>query len=273
VYLVEKHRLTVQRSCSCVGISRAAFYRVGNASSERDRELIDAINLLIERHPRWGFWKSFKALRRNGHRWNHKRVYRVYCDLRLNQKRRAKKRLPQRIKQPLWVPQQPNQVWSADFMSDTLYAGKTFRTFNVIDDFNRECLGVEIDTSITGRRLIRVFERLQKERGLPRVLRTDNGPEFLSGEFVAWAEAAGMMIHYIQPGEPNQNAYIERFNRTYREEVLSLYVFQSLSEVREITYWWRNDYNEVRPHDSLGDLTPSDCMTRYTRNSTLQLST
>ena len=138
---------------------------------------------------------------------------------------------------------------------------------------DRECLAVEIDTSLTGRRLIRVFDRLQQERGLPAVLRTDNGPEFLCGEFVAWAEAVGMIIHYIQPGEPNQNAYIERFNRTYREEVLSLYVFRSLNEVREITYWWRNDYNEVRPHDALGDLTPSDCMAHYTRNSTLQMST
>jgi putative transposase len=102
----------------------------------------------------------------------------------------------------LLVPQQPNQVWSADFMSDTLYAGNRFRTFNVIDDFNRECLAIEIDTSITGKRLIRVFERLRLERGLPDVLRVDNGPEFLSGEFVAWAEAAGIIIQYIQPGEP-----------------------------------------------------------------------
>jgi putative transposase len=122
-------------------------------------------------------------------------------------------------------------------MSDSLYAGKRFRTFNVIADFNRELLHVEIDTSITGRRLIRVFERLRLERGLPQVLRTDNGPEFLSGEFVAWAESAGMSIQYIQPGEPNQNAYIERFNRTYRTEVLDLYLFRTLNEVREITHW------------------------------------
>jgi putative transposase len=122
-------------------------------------------------------------------------------------------------------------------MSNSLYAGKRFRTFNVIDDFNRELLHVEIDTSITGRRLIRVFERLRLERGLPQVLRTDNGPEFLSGEFVAWAESAGMSIQYIQPGEPNQNAYIERFNRTYRTEVLDLYLFRTLNEVREITHW------------------------------------
>jgi putative transposase len=268
-----EHRLSVQRSCRCLRFSRAAYYRASHSASDRDADVIAALNKLIERHPRWGFWMSYKVLRRQGHRWNHKRVYRVYCQLRLNQKRRSKKRLPNRIKQPLWVPQQPNQVWSADFMSDTLYGGKTFRTFNVIDDFNRECLTIEIDTSITGKRLIRVFERLRQERGLPEVLRTDNGPEFLSGEFVGWAEAAGMMIHYIQPGEPNQNAYIERFNRTYREEVLSLYVFRSLSEVRETTYWWRNDYNDIRPHNSLGDMTPSDYMLHYTRNSTLQLST
>jgi putative transposase len=158
-------------------------------------------------------------------------------------------------------------------MSDALHTGNRFRTFNVIDDFNRECLAVEIDTSLTGRRLIRVFERLRNERGLPDVLRTDNGPEFLSGEFVAWAESAGIFIQYIQPGEPNQNAYIERFNRTYREEVLNLYLFRNLVEVRETTYWWMIEYNEQRPHDSLGNMTPLNVMQNYTRNSTFKLST
>ena len=164
--------------------------------------MVEAINAMIDSHPRWGFWKTFKALRRKGHGWNHKRVYRIYCNLKLNQKRRAKKRLPQRLKQPLLVPSLPNQVWSADFMSDTPYTGKRFRTFNVIDDFNREIIHIEIDTSITGKRLIRIFERLRLERGLPDILRVDNGPEFLCGEFVAWAESAGMTIQYIQPGEP-----------------------------------------------------------------------
>lgn len=263
----------MQRSCNCIGLSRAAYYRVPVSASVADQDVIKALNALIERHPSWGFWKCFKALRRLGQTWNHKRVYRVYCSLRLNQKRRTKRRLPKRVKQPLMVPQRPNQVWSADFMSDALYAGRRFRTFNVIDDFNRECLAVEIDTSITGTRLIRVFERLRVERGLPDVLRTDNGPEFLSGDFVAWAETNGMFIQYIQPGEPNQNAYIERFNRTYREELLSLHLFNNLSEVREATYWWRNDYNELRPHDSLGDMTPVEFMENYTGNSTFNLST
>lgn len=262
----------MQRSCRCVGLSRAAYYRTPQGH-DRDAEVIDGINKVIDKHPRWGFWKSFKALRRKGHRWNHKRVYRVYCELRLNQKRRARKRLPKRVKVPLIVPQQPNQVWSADFMSDTLYMGKRFRTFNVIDDFNREVLHVEIDTSLTAKRLIRVFERIRLDRGLPDVLRTDNGPEFLSGEFVAWAEAAGMMIHYIQPGEPNQNAYIERFNRTYRNELLDLYLFRNLAEVREATYWWMIEYNEQRPHDSLGDLTPIEYMSKNAGDSTYKLST
>ena len=122
------------------------------------------------------------------------------------------------------------------------------------------------------RRLIRVFEKLRSERGLPDVLRTDNGPEFLSGDFVAWAESVGVFIQYIQPGEPNQNAYIERFNRTYREEVLNLYLFRNLAEVRETTYWWMNDYNELRPHDALDDMTPLEYMETYTGNSTFKLS-
>ncbi len=270
--MVAEHQLSVRRSCNCIGLSRAAFYRTPQRN-DRDAEVIKAINALLEKHPRWGFWKCFKALRRNRYRWNHKRVYRVYCALNLNQKRRAKKRLPKRVKMPLHVPQQPNQVWSADFMSDTLYAGKRFRTFNVIDDFNREVLKIEIDTSITGRRLIRVFEQIRLDRGLPNLLRVDNGPEFLSGEFIDWAQSVGMMIHYIQPGEPNQNAYIERFNRTYRNELLDLYLFRNLAEVREATYWWMIEYNEERPHDSLDDHTPAEHMSKNAGNSILQLPT
>ena len=193
----------------------------------------------------------------------------MYCKLKLNQKRRAKKRIPPRTRRSLFVPEQPNQVWSADFMSDSLYAGKRFRTFNVIDDFNREILAIEIDTSLTSKRLIRVFERLREQRGLPKVLRVDNGPEFLSHEFVGWAGSVGMAIQYIQPGKPNQNAYVERFNRTYRNEVLDLYLFNDIDEVREKTYWWMIEYNEERSHDSLEDLTPVEYMMKKSGNSIL----
>jgi len=271
-YLVTEHGLSVQASCRSIGVSRAAYYRSTTQSSDRDAEIIAALNGVLEHHARWGFWKCYKALRRTHHAWNHKRVYRVYCTMGLNQKRRAKRRLPTRTRQPLFVPERPNHVWSADVMSDALYAGNRFRAFTLIDDFNREAVAIEIDTSLTARRLIRVFERLQKTRGLPDILRVDNGPEFLSGELVGWAEAAGMTIRYIQPGEPNQNAFIERFNRTYREEVLDLYLFDSLADVREITYWWIIGYNEERPHDALEDLTPAEYMAHTAGNSTLNLS-
>jgi len=271
--MTKEHGLSVRRSCSCIGISRAAYYRPAQPNNIKDAEVIEAINSVIERHGRWGFWKCYRALRSKGYPWNHKKVYRVYRSLGLNHKRRAKRRLARREKHPLFVPQRPNQIWSADFMSDALYARGRFRTFNVIDDFNRESVAIEIDTSITAKRLIRVFEVLKYARGLPDVLRVDNGPEFTSGEFTAWAENNGMVIRYIQPGQPNQNAYIERFNRTYREEVLDLYIFESLSEVREKTYWWRIAYNEERPHDALGNMTPAAYMENYAKNSTYELST
>lgn len=197
----------------------------------------------------------------------------MYCKLKLNQKRRAKKRIPPRTRRSLFVPEQPNQVWSADFMSDSLYAGKRFRTFNVIDGFNREILAIEIDTSLTSKRLIRVFERLREQRGLPKVLRVDNGPEFLIHKFVGWAGSVSMAIQYIQPGKPNQNAYVERFNRTYRNELLDLYLFNDIDEVREKTYWWMIEYNEERSHDSLEDLTPVEYMMKKSENSTFELST
>ena len=254
---MNEHRLSVVQSCFCLGLSRSSYYKKMNVRD--DSCIIEALNELVSKYSRWGFWKLFKVLRKE-HRWNHKRVYRVYCEMRLNQKRRAKKRLPQREKHPLYAPLCADEVWSADFVSDSLRCGKKFRTFNVIDDFNREVVHIEIDTSLTSHRLIRVFEQVKAERKLPRVLRCDNGPEFLGAEFVSWAESAGMAIMYIQPGKPNQNAYIERFNRTYRTEVLNLYLFDDLEDVREVTYWWMLDYNNKRPHDSLDSLTPVEYM-------------
>ncbi len=238
----------------------------------KDAEIIAALARLVEGRPNRGFWKCFKILRREGYDWNHKRVYRVYKQMKLNVRRAAKKRLPKRVRVPLYVPRLPDTVWSADFMSDALFNARRFRTFNVVDDFNREALHIEIDTSITSPRLVRIFEWLRTEHGLPQVLRTDNGPEFLGEIFTSWAKQAGMAIQYIQPGKPNQNAYIERFNRTYREELLNQHLFASLDDVREATYWWMIEYNEERPHDSLGDLTPLEARENIAGNSTFKLS-
>lgn len=265
--------MSVSRGCQCVGLSRAAYYREPIDWATRDAEVISVLDTLVESHPRWGFWKYFDRLRALGHGWNHKQVYRVYCSLGLNQPRRTKRRLPARERMPLLVPGHPNQVWSADFMSDALYQGPRFRTFNIIDDFNREGLAIEIDTSLRAARILRVMDRLKKERGLPDVLRVDNGPEFLSQILIDWAKDNGVLIQHIQPGKPNQNAYIERFNRTYRNEVLNLYLFRDLDEVREITSRWLVSYNEQRPHDALGGLPPAVYANITAGNSTLELST
>ena len=196
----------------------------------------------------------------------------MYCALKLNIRRKAKKRVPTREPLPLVVPAEANQVRSADFMSDSLYNGTRFRTFNVLDDFNREALAIEIDTSFTGERLVRVFEQLAAQRGLPDILRVDNGPEFLGTTFSDWCAQQGIFIDYIEPGKPNQNAFIERFNRTFRTEVLNTWLFASLEEVREITWAWMLEYNEERDHDALGGLTPAEAR-QQANVSTFEVST
>ena len=238
----------------------------------RDAEVIAKLVALVEEHPSRGFWKCYKTLRRQGCVINHKRLHRIYKAMKLNLRRAAKRRLPKRERAPLYVPKRPDLVWSADFMSDSLACGRRFRTFNVLEDFNREALHIEVDTSINAARLIRVFDHLSRERGLPRILRSDNGPEFLGEAFTTWLKVRGVAIQYIQPGKPNQNAYIERFNRTFREEVLDRHQFFRLEDVREAAHWWMIEYNEQRPHDSLGDLTPYEYRQQQAGSSIFEMS-
>lgn len=256
-----------------MGLSRAAWYAPPLDWTVRDAELIAALAKRVEARPSRGFWKCCAQLRRLRPDWNHKRIYRVYKAMQLNLRRAAKRRLPKRERVALYVPRRPDTVWSMDFMSDALACGKRFRTFNVVDDFNREALHIEVDTSINSSRLVRVFEQLKRDHGLPQVLRSDNGPEFLGETLTAWAKANGVAIQYIQPGKPNQNAYIERFNRTFREEVLDQHLFTRLDDVREAAHWWMLDYNEARPHDSLGGMTPAEYRSTNAGNSTSEVST
>ena len=223
-----------------------------------DSPIIGALTLLADKYPRYGFAKMFQMIRRQDHAWNHKRVYRVYCALNLNLRRKGKKRLPSRNPPPVAVPDLANICRSIDFMSDALYSGMRFRTFNVVDDFNREGLDIEVDTSLPAPRVIRVLDRIAAWRGYPQRLRMDNGPELVSVAMAEWAEDHDIHLDFIQPGKPTQNSYIERFNRTYREEVLDLYIFFRLSEVREVTDRLLREYNEERPHESLGNLTPAE---------------
>lgn len=273
-YLVAECQLSIGRSCQAVGLSRAAWYKTPLDRLKRDSEVIEALTKMTDEHRSWGFWMCYDRLRLDGRMWNHKRVYRVYCELGLNHKRRTKKRLPKRDRQSMEVPSIPNAVWALDFMSDALYVGRRFRTLNILDEGVREALTIEIDTSLPGQRVVRVLKRLSAWRGLPQAIRCDNGPEFISQVFVDWCQDNGIEIRYIQPGKPNQNAFIERFNRTYRKEVLSSYLFEDLNQVREITYRWLITYNEYRPHDALGGLPPTVFREQKTaKNSIYELST
>jgi putative transposase len=261
--MAEEHRLSVRRSCRIARLSRAAYYRPPEAWTERDEPVIAVLNAIVERHPRHGFWKCFKRIRRQGHPWNWKRVYRVYRAMRLNLPRRARKRLPARFRRPLEAPPVLNRTWALDFMEDSLYGGRRFRVLNVIDEGNREALAIEIGTSIPSARVIRLLEDLVDLHGRPSMLRVDNGPELTAADFSDWCEERAIEIGYIQPGKPDQNAYIERFNRSYRGDVLDAYVFGSISEVRLVTEEWLEDYNRERPHDSLGGVPPLTFLPRH----------
>ena len=255
-------------------LSRSSWYREPSQQAARDQPVIDALNAMLKKYPRWGFWMCYDRLRLDGHAWNHKRVYRVYKAMKLNLPRRKKRQLPQRVQQPMVVEARANAEWSLDFMSDALYHGRRFRTLNVLDEGVREALDIVIDTSIPGARVVRMLGRLIEWCGKPDAIRVDNGPEYISQVFSEWCEKHGIKLNYIQPGKPNQNAYIERLNRTYRHEVLNTDVFESLRQVREITRAWIIEYKQERPHDSLGKIPPAlfRRQAENPRTSTLELS-
>ena len=263
------------RACGIVGFSRAAYYRPPQPAAERDAAVIARIMQYVDRFPRIGFWQMYRRMRRSGSPWNFKRVLRVYRALGLNQPRRTKRRVPKRVRQPLDAPALLNWIWSLDFMSDALYGGRKIRILNVLDEGNREGLASEAATSFPAARVVRLLDELVALYGKPWGLRLDNGPEFTSEKFTEWCRTHGIRILYIQPGKPDQNAYIERFNRSYREGVLDPYVFASVEEVQQITDEWLEDYNSERPHKSLGRVPPRTFLPRpkRPRESSYELST
>lgn len=260
---VEKFGMKVSQACKAFGVSRTAYYNKSSTKRlEQDAPLIEAFNQIVAKHNRWGFWKCFNRMRNQGHRWNHKRCHRVYCEMKLNLPRRTKRRVITRERQPLVVYRQHNRVWALDFVHDALYDGRRFRVLNVIDESNREALAVEPGFSIPAARLIRVMNRLVDFYGLPDAIRCDNGAEMAGHAFREWAEQRGVEILFIQPGKPNQNAFVERFNRSFRSEILDAHLFGTMREVEQICDQWRTEYNEERPHESLNNLPPSIYMPR-----------
>jgi len=250
-------------------LSRSGYYY---RSVKNDQEAIEALQALADRYPAYGFRKLFALLRRAGRKWNHKKIYRLYRLLKLNKRRKGKRRLPARIKQPLQQQQAINQSWSMDFMSDSLVCGRKFRTLNVIDDCSREILAIEIDTSLPAPRVMRTLDRIIEERGKPGQIRVDNGPEFTCSLFAAWCSDKGITLHYIQPGRPMQNGFIERFNGTYRREILDAYVFFELYEVRKLTEQWVDQYNHHRPHEALNNKTPMEWKEQTLSNNSIEIS-
>jgi putative transposase len=262
--LVEAQSVPVTVACAVIDLPRSSWYYVSRPTDDaEDRRIEDFLRDCVARRPRRGFGKCFTRARRMGYDWNHKRVYRVYKALGLNLRRRVKHRLPARVKQPLVAPLSPNAGWSMDFMSDRLTNGRQFRTLNLIDEFNREALAIEVDTSMPSTRVIRVLEQVKSWRTLPQSIRVDNGPEFIAEALSEWCEHHGIELNFIPPGKPQKNGYVERFNRSFREDILDCYLFESLDEVRDMAWEWQIEYNEERSHESLNNLTPVEYRQRY----------
>ncbi len=228
-----------------------------------DSDVIDKLRDLAETIPTRGFDEYYKRIRREGLKWNRKRVLRVYRGMKLSLRRKHKKRIVGRVKMPLEMPKELNVCWSMDFMSDALVDGRKLRTFNVIDDCNREVLAIDIGLSYPARRVVETLEQLEEEVGLPQAIRCDNGPEFISKTLQQWCEKKRVELRYTQPGKPMQNGYIERFNRYYREDVLDAFWFNDLHQLRKLTNKWMEDYNNNHPHKSLGNKPPKEFRSRF----------
>lgn len=253
---VANGRLNIRQACKTYGISETC-YRYQAKLSDENTEIAEWLVRLTADDTDWGFGLCFDYLRNvEGFSWNHKRVYRIYCDLQLNLRIRPKRRLNRHKPEPLKEPLKPNQVWSMDFMHDQLCDGRSFRLFNVIDDFRREGLAIEAGFSLPALRVIRVLNQLLEWREKPSVIRCDNGPEFISHDFVNWCQKRDIRIEYTQPGNPQQNAYIERANRTIRYSWLSKHLFETLDEVQDYATEWLWFYNHKRPHKANGGKPP-----------------
>jgi putative transposase len=256
-WAVEVRHVGIRLACSAFSISETC-YRYQPLQEGENAKIVDWLLRLTNCHKRWGFGLCFLYLRNiKGFGWNHKRVYRIYRELELNLRIKPRRRLIRERPDKLQVPQQPNQTWSMDFMADQLCNGRAFRTFNVLDDYNREGLGIEVDVSLPSERVTRALDNIIEWRGKPKALRCDNGPEYISNILSQWAEKHQITLNFIQPGKPQQNAYIERYNRTVRHEWLEMNEFETIKHAQEEATKWLWTYNNERPNMAIGGITPA----------------
>ena len=248
------HEMGVTRACGLIGISRS-LYRY-EAKRPADTELKERLCELAAQKRRYGYRRLHVLLCRDGWEINAKRTYRVYREAGLMVRKRKRKRIAG-VERQVKVPAlKPNESWSMDFVSDGLVDGRRLRCLNIVDDFTKQCLAIEVDTSLPGKRVVAVLERLAESRGLPRSVTIDNGPEFAGKALDEWAYSRGLHLSFIQPGKPQQNAYIESFNGKFRDECLNEHWFISMRHARQVIEEWRCEYNQQRPHSSLGYLAP-----------------
>jgi putative transposase len=264
VTAVARKKISIALACRTFGISETC-YRYERKLGDENERIANLLLGLTQVHRTWGFGLCFLYLRNvKGHSWNHKRVYRIYRELELNMRIKPRKRLVREKPEELAVPTEPNTTWSMDFMADSLADTRSFRLFNVLDDFNREGLGIEADFSLPAERVIRSLDRIIEWRGPPKEIRLDNGPEYISHKLKDWAERRGIALRHIQPGKPQQNAYVERYNRTIRNEWLGQYIFRNIEEVNTTATNWLWTCNNERPNMGLGGITPIQKLQRLT---------
>jgi putative transposase len=254
--LRDERGLGVTRACGLLEISRSLYgYRSRRPVPAGLRERI--CELAGEKR-RYGYRRIHVLLRREGWQVNRKRTYRIYREAGLTVRRRKRKRIGLFERKPLPKPSTVNRSWSMDFVSDGLCDGRRLRVLAIVDDYSRECLALEVDTSITGKRVVAVLERLADLRGLPLSITVDHGPEFEGQVLDAWAYQVGLRLNFIRPGKPVENAYVESFNGKFRDECLNEHWFVTMAHARRAIENWRIEYNTERPHSSLGDLTPQE---------------
>lgn len=254
---VRTRGVSIRLACSAVGVSETC-YRYQPTLSTENAEIADWLIRLTHNQRNWGFGLCYLFLRNvKGYCWNHKRVYRIYRELELNLRIKPRKRIVREKPEPLEVPDRINDCWSMDFMHDQLADGRSYRLFNVIDDFNREGLAIDVDFSLPATRVIRSLDQVIEWRGKPKQIRCDNGPEYISGLLATWAKHRRINLTFIQPGKPQQNAYIERYNRTVRYDWLGQYLFDNIEEVQDHATRWLWTYNNERPNMALGGITPT----------------
>ncbi|MDT3678546.1 MAG: IS3 family transposase [Burkholderiaceae bacterium] len=254
--LMTERAMGVTRACGLVGISRSAF-RYESKRAEANAHLSARLAALAAEKRRYGYRRLHVLIRREGHVVNWKRLYRLYRDAGLAVRRRKRKRIGPVERRPLPKPTMPNVSWSMDFVSDGLANGRRLRCLTIVDDCTRECLAIEVDTSLPGTRVAATFERLAELRGLPQSITVDHGPEFEGRVLDAWAYARGVRLAFIRPGKPVENAYIESFNGRLRDECLNEHWFMNMAHARSVIERWRIEYNTERPHSALGYLTPA----------------